>query len=222
MKKNSVLKILLELVFVIIFNVIFFLFGGTNHELSVWISYGFIMLSYLMVILTQFMIRPSKSAVLGLSIYSISTTYFILEFVVGLIFVFMKSESWKVPLAVQLVLFGIYLISLISNIKANENTINNMERQAEEVSYIKNASSKVKLLVGKLDDKRANKTVEHVYDILHASPTRSNSNVFGLENSILGLINSLQDAVYANNIEEVYSIANNIEQALEERNRKLQ
>lgn len=105
---------------------------------------------------------------------------------------------------------------------ANENTINNMERQAEEVSYIKNASSKVKLLVGKLDDKRANKTVEHVYDILHASPTRSNSNVFGLENSILSLINSLQDAVYANNIEEVYSIANNIEQALEERNRKLQ
>lgn len=40
MVKKTILTILLELIFVILFNVIFFMVGGTEHEASVWISYG--------------------------------------------------------------------------------------------------------------------------------------------------------------------------------------
>lgn len=218
MSKNNILRILLELVFVVIFNIIFFLFGGMNREISVWISYAFIMLSYLMVILTQFMIKPGKSSVLGLSIYSISTTYFIAEFVVGLIFVFMNSKSWKIPFTIQLVLYGIYLILLISTLMANENTINNMEHQTVEVQYIKNVSSKIKPLVGKLDEKVANKKIEHLYDIIHTSPSHSDLSVKAIENSIVGLVDMLQKAVLDKKLDEIYSIADKIEKNVEERN----
>src|SRR5699024_4531039 len=102
MNKKSVLWILLDLIFLAVFNTVFFVAGGTDHTASVWISYGFIHFAYLMVLVTPFLIRKSSSAaVFGFSLYSISSTYFLLEFVVGLIFIFMKSESYKASLIVQ-------------------------------------------------------------------------------------------------------------------------
>ena len=40
MNKKQVLWILLDLVFLIIFNTIFFLLGGVHNKASVWVVYG--------------------------------------------------------------------------------------------------------------------------------------------------------------------------------------
>ena len=70
MNKKSVLWILLDLVFLAVFNTVFFVAGGTDHTASVWISYGFIHFAYLMVLVTPFLIRKSSSAaVFGFSLY---------------------------------------------------------------------------------------------------------------------------------------------------------
>lgn len=221
MGKNNIFKILLQLVFVVIFNVIFFLLGNIDSPFSVWFSYGFIMFSYLMVIITQFMIRPSKNAVLGLFIYLISTVYFITELVIGIVFVFMKLEAWKIPFAIQLVIFGIYLVILIFSMMSNENTINNTERQSEEIAYIKDASSRVKSLMGKLTEKKVDRSVEHIYDLLHTSPTRSNLSVYGLEREIIKLVSDLEYAIDLQNTDEVFEIENSIVKQVNERNRIL-
>ena len=40
MNKKSILFILLDLVFLAVFNTVFFVVGGTNHPASVWVAYG--------------------------------------------------------------------------------------------------------------------------------------------------------------------------------------
>ena len=40
MNKKRILWILLDLVFLIIFNTIFFLLGGVHNKSSVWVAYG--------------------------------------------------------------------------------------------------------------------------------------------------------------------------------------
>ena len=40
-KKKIVLGILLDLVFLVVFNVCFFVIGGTNHSVAAWMAYGF-------------------------------------------------------------------------------------------------------------------------------------------------------------------------------------
>lgn len=71
--KKVILWVLLILVFLIVFNTIFFLVGILPHPLSVWLSYGFIHLAYLMVILTPLLTRKSSSAsIFGASIFTIS------------------------------------------------------------------------------------------------------------------------------------------------------
>lgn len=219
MNKKSILYILLDLVFLVVFNTVFFVAGGTEHPASVWISYGFIHFSYLMILVTPFLIRKSSSAaVFGFSLYSISSTYFFVEFIAGLIFIFISSESYKPALVVQIVIAGIYAILLLSHLIANESTADSIERHEDEVAYIKNAASKVKLLVGKATDKKANKEIEKAYDLLHSSPTRSNSSVKSIESDILDKIEELKNAVNTDNSTSIISLCKEIIRLTEERN----
>ena len=222
MKKKNFLWIALDLVFLIVFNVVFFVAGGTSHPASVWISYAFIHFAYLMVLVTPFLIRKSSSAaIFGFSLYSISSTYFLIELVVGVVFIFLKQDSYKLALIVQVIIAGIYAVMLISHLIANESTADSVERHEQEVAYVKDAASRVKLLVGKLPDKKSNREIEKLYDLLHSSPSKSNSTVHNLEVTIVNLIEELESAISYENKEEAVKLAAEITKTVEERNRRL-
>lgn len=222
MNKKTILQILLDLVFVIVFNVVFFLSAGTEHPASVWISYGFIHFSYLMILLTPFLTRKSSSsAVFGFSIYTISSVYFFIEFIVGLVFIFLRQEEINVALIVQIIIAGIYAIMLISNLIANESTADSIEKHENEVGYIKTTASRVKALIGSSSDKKANKEIEKLYDLIHSSPTKSHSNVKSLEIQALNKISDLEQAVDINDINLIIAISREIADLYEQRNRKL-
>ena len=222
MNKRSVLWILLDLIFLAVFNTVFFVVGGTEHTASVWISYGFIHFAYLMVLVTPFLIRKSSSAaVFGFPLYSISSTYFLLEFVVGLIFIFMKSESYKAALIVQVIIAGIYAILLLSHLIANEHTADSVERHEEEVAYIKAASSRIKALIGKAKDKKANKEIEKTYDTLHSSPSKTVATVRSIESNVMNKVTELESAVSDQDTATIIAISGEIVSLMEERNRKI-
>lgn len=220
MNKKSILWILLDLIFLAVFNTVFFVASGTDHTASVWISYGFIHFAYLMVLVTSFLIRKSSSAaVFGFSLYSISSAYFLLEFVVGLIFIFMKSESYKAALIVQVIVAGIYAVLLLSHLIANEHTADSIEQHEEEVAYIKTASSRVKALVGKANDKKANKEIEKAYDTLHSSPSKTVATVHSIESNVLNKVAELEGAVSDQDTKTIITISGEIVALMEERNK---
>ena len=222
MKKKNFLWIALDLVFLIVFNTVFIVAGGASHPASVWISYAFIHFAYLMVLVTPFLIRKSSSAaIFGFSLYSISSTYFLVELVVGIIFIFLKQDSYKLALIVQVIIAGIYAVMLISHLIANESTADSVERHEQEVAYIKDAASRVKLLVGKIPDKKSNREIEKLYDLLHSSPSKSNSTVHSLEVTIVNLIEELESAISYENKDEAVKLAAEITKTVEERNRRL-
>lgn len=218
MKKN-ILWILLDLVFLIIFNTIFFVAGGNEHPASVWISYAFIHFSYIMILATPLLIRKSSSsAIFGFSLYSISSVYFFLEFVVGLVFIFISSESYKAALLTQIIIAGIYAILLLANMIANEHTANNIERHEEEILFIKEISSRVKLLLGKLSDKKVNKELEKLYDLLRSSPAKSINSVKNIEIDVSNRIDELEVFIRMKDVENTIDICKNIIALIEKRN----
>ena len=221
MKKN-ILWILLDLVFIVVFNVVFFVAGGTSYPASVWISYAFIHLAYLMLLATPILTRKSSSAaVFGFSLFTISSVYFIVEFIVGLVFILIKQDTVKTALIVQVIIAGIYLIILLSNLIANENTADSVERHEQEVAYIKQATSRVKLLQDKLDSKEANRKIEEAYDALHSSPTKTADTVRYTEASIREAVTDLEEAVRAKDEATAIAKAQQIISLTEERNLNL-
>lgn len=222
MNKKQILWILLDLVFLIVFNVVFFVVGGTDYPSSVWLSYGFIHFAYIMLLITPYLIRKSKNtAVLGFPLYSISATYFLVVFIVGLLFIFTRPDSFKVPLIVHVIIAGVYAILLISNMIANESTADSVELHDMELRYVKNASAKLKGIMDSISDKTLRKKVEKLYDLLHSSQVKSNTTVRDYELTVLELIDALADNIRDNDSNAAERTMFTIEQNANERNRQL-
>lgn len=220
--KKTILTILLDLVFVVIFNAVFFMAGGTGHPASVWLSYAFIHFAYLMVILTPLLVRNSSSAaVFGFALGSISSVYFMLELIVGIIFILVKPEKINVPFIVQIIIFGFYAIMLLTHMLANENTADSIQRHETELRFVKESSAKLKFLMDNTNDPKMKKTVEKVYDTIHASQVKSNIAVRGIELEILKMIETLICQVQKSSNDEAQNTASKILRATNERNTQL-
>jgi len=222
MKKTTVLWIILDSIFLIIFNSIFFIVGGTKHNSSVWISYGFIHFAYFMILLTPALIHKSKSAaVFGFSLYSISAVYFFIELVTGIVFIFLSLEKNTVTFLVQLCIAGIYGILLVSNLIANEHTADAEEKRQIQIAYVKELSAKLKGLLDRISDKDAKKKVEKVYDTVYSSPVKSHPDLAQMENNILQSVNELENEISAGNKDKIISLAETLLSAVNERNSRL-
>ncbi len=223
MNKKYVLWIFLDLVFLIVFNSVFFVAGGTEHETSVWISYGFIHFAYLMLLVTPFLIRKSGNIVVfGFPLYAISSTYFIVTFTIGLIFIFMHPNSYKAILIAEFLIAGIYAVILILYIITNESSAGSIERNEVELRYIRVASSNLKGIMNSINDKRLFKKVEKIYDLIHSSPVKSNKSVYSYEKAVLELIDVLEDNIRKNDVASAEATIYKIERKASERNRRLQ
>lgn len=222
MNKKNVLWLLLDLVFLVIFNVVFFVLGGTEHSASVWISYGFIHFSYIMLMITPKLIRKSSSsAVFGFSLYSISSAYFLIAFIVGVIFVFVRSESYKVSLVSQVIIAGLYLIMLISHMIANEHTADSIERHEMELQYVKESSAKIKGIMGSVEDRKLKKQIEKAYDLIHGSQTKSNNAARDYELTVMDLLEVLEQNIKRNDLVAASTTLDKIIKNAEERNRRV-
>jgi hypothetical protein len=222
MKKASFLWIILDVIFLIIFNVFFFVLGEIKHNVSVWVSYGFIHFAYLMLLLTPKLIRDGKSSVVfGFSLYSISAVYFLIEFVTGIVFIFISIESYKVAFSVQLCIAGLYVIMLLSYLITNEHTADVEEKRQYQIAFVKNASAKLKGLLEKINDKEDKKKVEKVYDAINSSPIKSHTDIVQIEEKILMSINELEDAVSTCNKENIISLTDSLLFATNKRNNRL-
>lgn len=222
MNKKNFLWVILDLIFLVIFNVVFFVISGTEHTASVWISYGFIHLAYIMLLITPKLIRKSSSSsVFGFSLYSISSTYFLVEFIIGVIFIFAKPESYKVSLVVQIITFGIYAAMIISHIIANEYTADNIEHHELELQYVKNCSAQLKGIMNQVEDKNIKKKVEKAYDTLHSSPVRSNNTARDYELTVMDLIEVLEQNIERNDLIAASTTLDKILKNADERNRRV-
>lgn len=222
MNKKNVLWLLLDLVFLVIFNVVFFVLGGTEHPASVWISYGFIHFSYIMLMITPKLIRKSSSsAVFGFSLYSISSAYFLIAFIVGVIFVFVRSESYKVSLVSQVIIAGLYLIMLISHMIANEHTADSIERHEMELQYVKESSAKIKGIMDSVEDRKLKKQIEKAYDLIHGSQTKSNNAARDYELTVMDLLEVLEQNIKRNDLMAASTTLDKIIKNAEERNRRV-
>ena len=222
MDKKRLLWIILDLIFLIVFNVVFFVAGGAKHEASVWIAYGFIHFAYIMMIITPFLVKKStNTAVLGFPLYSISSTYFIVAFIVGLIFIFAHPQSYKASLLIQIIIAGIYAIMLISHMIANEHTAESIERHEMELRYVKDASAHLKSIMDSVNDKAMSKKIERLYDLLHSSPAKSNNSVRDYELTVLDLIDALDNSIARKDFAAAETTISKIERNASERNRRL-
>lgn len=222
MKKTKIFWYLLDSIFLIVFNLYFFLLKGIEQPASVWISYASIHLAYLMLLITPFFVRKgSVSADYGRPLFVITTSYFFLALIVGVVFIAISPESITVALLVQVTIAAIFAILLLTNLIANEHTADNIERHEVELKYVKESSSKLDSLLKQISDNAIRKKVEKAYDLIHSSQVKSSIKVQTIEQDVFNEISVLTDLVKNKKFESIEDEVNKICNLAEERNRQL-
>ena len=222
MDKTSLPKIILRLIFPIIFNAIFFVVGGIEHHVSVWISYGFVHWAYALLLLTPSLVHRGKSAaVFGFALYTLSYIYFFAELFVGVVFILIATDGFRVAFWVQLIMAGIHGVMLVAHIIANEKTADAEERRQVQIDFIKDATIQLKLVLDRIQDKSALRKAERAYDALRSSAVKSCPELTQMENRILVLIDTIGQAASAGNNDTIIRLADSLLNAVNERNMRL-
>ena len=220
MIKKNILTIILDTVFIVAFNILFFVNKGTNHNAAVWICYGFLHFSYIMFLLTPVIEAKGKTAYLSrLSTYSISLSYFLIELVFSTeIILNENSFGTKIVISIQTILATIYIILLITNLLVNDATANKQVRHDIENDFIKTNSAKAKFIESITTDSRLRSRINDLYYTIHSSPIRSSTDVSVFEKNITDLLNKLEDSVSKNSEKEANELITEIERLVNKRN----
>lgn len=222
MNKTKIFWYLLDSIFLIVFNVCFFLLKGSEQPASVWISYASIHFAYIMLLMTPFFIRKGSSvADYGRPLFVTTTCYFFLGLVIGVVFIALSPESFTVALLVQITIVAIFAVLLLTNLIANQHTADNIERHEEELKYVKESSSKLNALLNQISDNTIQKKVEKAYDLIHSSQVKSSYKVKSIEQDVIDEIENLENALKQTNIETIQLIVDKICNLANERNRQL-
>jgi len=223
MKRVNILWILLNSLFLIVFNLLFFMLGGAaNGKTSVWISYGFIHFAYFLFLTTPLFVRKSKADyIYGRTLYLITAAYFIVELIAGVTFILIAPEKVKTAIIIQVVLAAIFIGWILIYLIADEQTVKSVEQHKAELQYVKQSSSQLKAILQQIADKTTAKKVEQVYDLIHSSQIKSDSSVRPLEDEIVSEINKLEDTIERNDLELAATLADKIYKLADKRNRQL-
>ena len=153
MQKTKVLRIALCCIFPILFNLMFFMLSGSQYSASVWITYAFIHLAWVLLIATPLLSpQGATNSIFRLSIYSVSLIYFLAELIMGVIIIFVQPHAVKGTVILQAVLLSFYVAILIPVLLANEHSTDNTEQLQNNAAEIREYCARISALFDVIPD----------------------------------------------------------------------
>lgn len=219
---NKITKVILWVIFLLVFNVLFFVLCGTDNSSSVWTSYGFINVAYLFLFITPLFNKGNNGlAVLSTTLYAVSSLYFIIELLVGIILIVFQPVAVEWIFSIQFILLAMFLWAFFSTVLTNKKTKESIQTSQYESMYIKEAASQLKMILSQIPDKALYKKVEKCYELMENSPIQSGPKVKEIEQAIKDKIEALKKHVSGGNQEQIGLLCNDIRMKIEERNQCL-
>ena len=216
------LWLLLNSIFIILFNVTFFVALGFSHAFSAWIAYAFIHISYIAVLVTPRLTPQTKSRmVLGVTLDAISIGYFLIELLLGIAIILLAPAGWTTSFLVQFALFCAYLFTLVVNLIANTHTVENETQCAGELSYHKTMRYKITALQEESNSARIKKKMEELYDSANSSQTKSHADMAEIDQKILARIDLLEQELLAKPEDDIIATINSAIALIKKRDQSL-
>ena len=219
MSKRNILTIILDSIFVVAFNILFFVNDGTSHVASVWTCYVFLHFSYLMILLTPTIEAKGKTAILSkFTTYSISFAYFLIELVFSNEVFFSEFNHPKTVISIQTILTAIYLVVLLLNVLANDSIANKKTSHDIKNDFIKTISAKTKYIESITNDVTLKNKINNLYYTIHSSPIQTSTEVAIYEEKIMNLLNLLEESTAHSDVLKSREQILEIEQLINKRN----
>ena len=216
--KTTLIRIVFTLVFLVVFNTLFFLLSGTDNPTSVWVSYAYIHVAYFTILfLPVLKTKGDASYYLSSVLYGQAITYFILELIAGVVFIIYRMESPVWSLVVQTALWLIFVVLILGNAWANQATAQSLEKRKQDIDAYQSMRMSLKRLMAKTDKPELKRLIADCSDKLEASSSRQTQESEKIDIEIEQAIASLRQSITEGDVEESTSLARQLAGLIEER-----
>lgn len=220
--KENILKVIIGLIFLIGFNVMFFLLGGTERSDTEWVCYGFIHVAYLCLLATPLFCNAEKGeTVLSASLYLRALFYFFTELVFGIGFLWYNAEDPTWPTIIQGGLLMVFLILQLMSVMANDATKASLAKQRQERVYIRSLAEDLKEAMRQVNDPTLRKQMANCYESLSSSSIESFPEAMDAELELENAVNTLCSFVEQGNQEQLESQIKTVQTAIKHRTKAI-
>ena len=223
--KANIIKIVIGLIFLIVFNVLFFLLGGTERSDTEWVCYGFIHAAYLCLLVTPLFCNAGKGeTILSASLYLRALFYFFTELVIGLGFIWYNAYNpisivW--PVIIQGILLAVFLILQLMSVLVNDATKASLSKQRQERVYIRSLAENLKEAMRQVNDSTLRKQIANCYESLNSSSLESFPETIDAELELENAVNTLCSYVEQGDMSQLGSQIQKVQVAMKHRNQAI-
>lgn len=207
MNTKQIMRTIVYIGYIIIYNLIFFFRGGIDSTTAGWISYGFVWLAILISYIAPLYCKNYKRIPENLvTNYTYSWIYSIVAIIFNSIVIILGIESIPVTLIVNLIFAVIYIQQLFISIRVNYEIETNLESIDAERQFVRDVSKKLQMCRAVATDSVIRGEIEKAYDAVRSCPLKSNDSAMAYELQIIRLADSLENKLDKAEIKEIQDI----------------
>lgn len=222
MNSKQIMRTVVYIGYIIIYNLIFFMKGGMDSSTAGWIAYGFVWLAILISYIAPLYCKNYKRIPENLvTNYTFSWIYSAVTIVFNAIVILLKIKSVPLTLILNLIFVVLYLQQLFYSLRVNYEVETNLERTDAERQFVRDVSKKLQMCRQMTDDAALKKEIEKAYDAVRTCPLKSNDMAMNYEIKIIGLTDTLESKMDNNQNQEVPGIVQDILSNVKKRNAML-
>lgn len=222
MNSKQIMRTVVYIGYIIIYNLIFFMKGGMDSSTAGWIAYGFVWLAILISYIAPLYCKNYKRIPENLvTNYTFSWIYSAVTIVFNAIVILLKIKSVPLTLILNLIFVVLYLQQLFYSLRVNYEIETNLERTDAERQFVRDVSKKLQMCRQMTDDAALKKEIEKAYDAVRTCPLKSNDMAMNYEIKIIGLTDTLESKMDNNQNQEVPGIVQDILNNVKKRNAML-
>ena len=222
MNSKQIMRTVVYIGYIIIYNLIFFMKGGMDSSTAGWIAYGFVWLAILISYIAPLYCKNYKRIPENLvTNYTISWISSAVTIVFNAIVILLKIKSVPLTLILNLIFVVLYLQQLFYSLRVNYEVETNLERTDAERQFVRDVSKKLQMCRQMTDDAALKKEIEKAYDAVRSCPLKSNDMAMNYEIKIIGLTDTLESKMDNNQNQEVPGIVQDILSNVKKRNAML-
>ena len=222
MNSKQIMRTVVYIGYIIIYNLIFFMKGGMDSSVAGWIAYGFVWLAILISYIAPLYCKNYKRIPENLvTNYTFSWIYSAVTIVFNAIVILLKIKSVPLTLILNLIFVVFYLQQLFYSLRVNYEVETNLERTDAERQFVRDVSKKLQMCRQMTDDAVLKKEIEKAYDAVRSCPLKSNDMAMNYEIKIIGLVDTLESKLDNNQNQEIPGIVQDILNNVKKRNAML-
>ena len=222
MNSKQIMRTVVYIGYIIIYNLIFFMKGGMDSSTAGWIAYGCVWLAILISYIAPLYCKNYKRIPENLvTNYTFSWIYSAVTIVFNAIVILLKIKSVPLTLILNLIFVVLYMQQLFYSLRVNYEVETNLERTDAERQFVRDVSKKLQMCRQMTDDAALKKEIEKAYDAVRTCPLKSNDMAMNYEIKIIGLTDTLESKMDNNQNQEVPGIVQDILSNVKKRNAML-